>query len=412
MIDKEFYISLPSNVSMNEFPNNKQSNYTTLLETPLEFTSKYQVCLKDISNFSNFNIPLGKITFQNLLFTDLEHREQNITFELSIQNGINLEQFCSTVNSEIAKNFLKKEYMIRYKLAFTNEYADKCASLNQLKKDHKRPSFNVIKKEAPNSTDRFEIIDKLSSPFIKDYNKFGAVYDHQNIRFVFTQTQLNKFAINYDLIVLTAPNFEDLEQEYNKNFFYQDRIDILSKNTFYINKLARTQRSLENTEEYNEIEKRSTDNPKTTNIKHEFLPIFKLHSANRIEIQVNIGKIKLEGLISNILNNSRTSIIELVKSESFYLPSKIQPIKFITIYTDIIEPQIYGNKQSPILRTVNIRSENDENTIFFDNPHYLNVNKTRIETINIEICDINGNNIQFRDFFSQIHLTLHFRKKQ
>ena len=46
------------------------------------------------------------------------------------------------------------------------------------------------------------------------------------------------------------------------------------------------------------------------------------------------------------------------------------------------------------------------------NPHYLNVNKTRIETINIEICDINGNNIQFRDFFSQIHLTLHFRKKQ
>ena len=46
MIDKEFYISLPSNVSMNEFPNNKQSNYTTLLETPLEFTNKYQVCLK------------------------------------------------------------------------------------------------------------------------------------------------------------------------------------------------------------------------------------------------------------------------------------------------------------------------------------------------------------------------------
>ncbi len=173
----------------------------------------------------------------------------------------------------------------------------------------------MIKKEGPNNTDRFEIIDKLSSPFIKDYNKFGAVYDHQNIRFVFTQAQLNKFAINYDLIVITAPNFEDLEQEYNKNFFYQDRIDILNKNTFYINKLARTQRSLENTEEYNEIEKRSADNPKTTNIKHEFLPIFKLHSANRIEIQVNIGKIKLDGLISNILNNSRTSIIEPVKSD-------------------------------------------------------------------------------------------------
>jgi hypothetical protein len=34
------------------------------------------------------------------------------------------------------------------------------------------------------------------------------------------------------------------------------------------------------------------------------------------------------------------------------------------------------------------------------------------KSYNIEICDINGHNIQFRDFFSQIHLTLHFRKKQ
>jgi hypothetical protein len=143
----------------------------------------------------------------------------------------------------------------------------------------------------------------------------------------------------------------------------------------------------------------------------EFLPIFKLHSPNRIEILVNRTQIKIDGLLANILNNSSLSIINLSKNESFFLPSLIQPIKFITIYTNIIEPQYYGNKKTPILRTVNIRSYNDENTLFFDNPHYLNVNKSRIESINIEICDTNGNHIQFRDFFSQIHLTLHFRKK-
>ena len=82
MMDRDFYVSLPSNVSMQEYPKNKQSNYTTILETPLEFPCEYTVCLKDISNFSNFNVPVGQITFENTLFNQLEHREQFITFEL------------------------------------------------------------------------------------------------------------------------------------------------------------------------------------------------------------------------------------------------------------------------------------------------------------------------------------------
>lgn len=69
MIDNNFYVSLPSNASFNEFPNNKQSNYTTVLESPIEFPSKYMVCLKEISNFSDFNVSMGTISFQNLLFT-------------------------------------------------------------------------------------------------------------------------------------------------------------------------------------------------------------------------------------------------------------------------------------------------------------------------------------------------------
>ena len=74
-------------------------------------------------------------------------------------------------------------------------------------------------------------------------------------------------------------------------------------------------------------------------------------------------------------------------------------LKYILVYTDIIQPQIYGNVSESILRTVNIKSQKGENATFFDNPHYLKVSKTRITTINIEICDINGNHIEFQDLF-------------
>ena len=94
------------------------------------------------------------------------------------------------------------------------------------------------------------------------------------------------------------------------------------------------------------------------------------------------------------------------------MPSKLQILKYILIYTDIIEPQYFGDVRSPILRSVNIKSTEAENATYFDNPHYLDVCKTRIDTINIQICDINGNHIKFNDLFSNIHITLHFKPKK
>ena len=80
------------------------------------------------------------------------------------------------------------------------------------------------------------------------------------------------------------------------------------------------------------------------------LPTFKYVGANRIELDSSFAKIKINGLLANFLNNSKINIFTLDSKESFYLPSKIQPTKFIVIYTDIIESQYYGNIKSPILR--------------------------------------------------------------
>ena len=90
----------------------------------------------------------------------------------------------------------------------------------------------------------------------------------------------------------------------------------------------------------------------------------------------------------------------------------LQLTKFILVYCDIIEPQFYADKSSPILRTVNIKSQKNENVIFFDNPQYLNINRSRFNTINIELKDTQNNYIEFNDKFSNIFISLHFKSKK
>ena len=113
------------------------------------------------------------------------------------------------------------------------------------------------------------------------------------------------------------------------------------------------------------------------------------------------------------MNNSDKVNLSLDKSDYFEITTNLQLVKYLLVYTDFIEDQYFGDSRSSILRTVNIKANSNlENVTFFDNPHYLNVKKTRIHTINIEICDIYGNPIKFQDLFSNVHITLHFRPKK
>lgn len=60
-----------------------------------------------------------------------------------------------------------------------------------------------------------------------------------------------------------------------------------------------------------------------------------------------------------------------------------------------------------------MKTHSDENEVvrYFENPIYVPVNKTIINTINIKMCDLQGNLIRVNDIFSFVILTLHFRKK-
>ena len=90
----DFYVSLPSNVSMKTFPKNKQSNYTTLLEEPIILPLNFQVALVEISNFSDFKVQMGKVSFKNPFIGGLyENRSEYIEFNFTIENGTSVKRF-------------------------------------------------------------------------------------------------------------------------------------------------------------------------------------------------------------------------------------------------------------------------------------------------------------------------------
>ena len=76
-----FFVTLPSNASMSEFPNNKQTNYTTIIRQPIVLNQQYEVALTEISYSSMFTAELGVLQFPNPFHYDYRLKEFNILFK-------------------------------------------------------------------------------------------------------------------------------------------------------------------------------------------------------------------------------------------------------------------------------------------------------------------------------------------
>ena len=63
----DFYVTLPSNASMDTHPDNKKSNYSTQLSTPIVLDGNYEVALANITCTPNIRNDYGKIIINNFL---------------------------------------------------------------------------------------------------------------------------------------------------------------------------------------------------------------------------------------------------------------------------------------------------------------------------------------------------------
>lgn len=331
-------MSLLSNGS--KFPKNTQSNFTTILENPIELIGNYQVALVEISNFSNFSINMGKISYKNPYFLSgaYANRAENIEFNLRLDNGLTLSQFCNKINFEIHNSFVKEEILYRQKLANENatNFMDQMQVFNEIKSNVDRPLLNVIKK----SPDEYEIIDKIDSLFQNIFKKCHGNFNSLTQRFQLKN--IDALKDYFQLLIIRVPTFElndastyYLNQAYilKNDSFLVDHSSV-EKEWMLIDKKEMNLKTLE------DIYTNSTKIASQFNAQEDllnpndyfiFLPFLKLLNSHTIVLETAY-EITFYGLISQLINNS--DIIKTLKKSTaiFNLAPYIQLTKYSSIH--------------------------------------------------------------------------------
>ena len=80
------------------------------------------------------------------------------------------------------------------------------------------------------------------------------------------------------------------------------------------------------------------------------------------------------------------------------------------VYCDLIAPQLIGPAVVRYLRTFDILPANYGGEILYENLYYVPVEKKTLRDIRIEILNLSGERIVFRDSKTPLKAVLHFRR--
>jgi hypothetical protein len=135
------------------------------------------------------------------------------------------------------------------------------------------------------------------------------------------------------------------------------------------------------------------------------------------KVFINIPK----GVIVNFtdgINNEfgfKRNILEGDKQKTFFGDFKIRndvhPISSLYVYSDIVEYQIVGDVNAPLLQVVPTFQSSSNLYVhkIYDAPHYVPVSRSNIETIEINILTDLGDPVYFSS--GKLIIKLHFRRK-
>lgn len=146
-------------------------------------------------------------------------------------------------------------------------------------------------------------------------------------------------------------------------------------------------------------------------LKSDQLKIIPLLKDNTIELLVDTAGLKVD-----FEGNSLDELATISSSnKSVFIKFKSEVIRVLDsffIYCNIVD-QCIGNTFGKLLRIVNSVGKYGENqSISYDNPHYIPVEQTNFRKININIRDFLGNFVQFDNKLTRIIIKLHFRPKR
>lgn len=393
------YVTLPSNSSTVDYPANRQSNYTTTINPPIVLNGPSEVALVDITYSPQITINLGTIQLLNP-FWGVEKekepwllREKYLTFDVKVQNGEDSITFFKNLNFELEKKVLLAEYKLMYEYAFVphisqNEklraYMDEQQRLHEA--DNK---YLPIICAGANGNDGYYIMtpDENNEFYRSRILLVGGKYDHEMNRYTITKAQLlpleQKCFVNLFNLIATKKNTVEVVTEH---------LDLYGS--------IREPADREYAGIAEDVDKFVKLGTMPTFIMDKYLQI--VHKATYQE-----DDLKFTGILNQLLDLKKLRTRVHIK-----FMSHINLLYYSAVYCDIIEDQYVGDAHGPIIRVININSNitNDSVTLF-ENPHYVNCNKSIINSVNIKILDLEGNPIQFENKFGYVILKLHIRRK-
>ena len=117
------------------------------------------------------------------------------------------------------------------------------------------------------------------------------------------------------------------------------------------------------------------------------------------------GEVQFSGQIIDILG---LEAIYTKSSDIFLEKNDINMSQNVLVKTDIITEQYYGDQLTKLLKILAFDHKRDVEII--KNPHYIKLNQSRVNTIDICLETEQGGPIQFSSATGQILTKLHFRK--
>jgi hypothetical protein len=412
-----FYSTLPSNSSMDIYPNNKQSSFTIKLAKELNFNVPHEVALVEIS-YSPFYVSyMGNIFLNDYFSFHFGNNNKAIQIPLNILKAISVKDYFEIINSLIAKKIEFDDSLIRFKSYFIKSSQDDITAkrlyYEQLTTENLY--IEVFKTNEMNSS--YRIIDDENSQFKDDFIKVSNnSYNKDLNKWEFTLAQLFVLSKKYKFRIYLVDTKYDINLDLNK-FYSFEEIELIDKiiindSKFKAKELFKIKNDLKN--KLGIISLESNDFAFVDYLDYPKFIFQKEYDSRKSIIKISQDErakkdmIFLDGKIANAILEVNNGLLD--RNKTFIIDTIFSPINYAIINTDIIERQYFGDYLLPILKIIPLKSNGSEIVTYFDNLHYVPLSTNRINTITIEISDLFQNYIHFDDKFSFIIIKLHFRK--
>ena len=411
-----FYLTLPSNLSSNVYPDNKQSQYTTRLPRVIELDGEYEVALAQIQYSPVIEFNYGTFKISDDSFKDTLP-QKNI--DIVSKNGLTIKELVVELISNINIIWKTTQAYKTYKTLRdnldTNRISTNFTDLKALLYDH------IIKEKDYNDITRLNVIERHTK------DKDGKITEKEFVLLCepddFTTKDsfsekifnlLKKITIDANSRTKLKNGIVLLKEDIKKfdiDSVKLNVISILDNTIFSIIDDFDLDDYQTNFEKNKDLLNLYPNLFKITQVRNKFT-IEKIDKENTTQCQVN-GELAV--ILSQFIKKTVSEIYIFDTTTNFKLKQIFfTPIKYAFLYCDVISDQFVGDVASKILSVIPVEQQttnNQEIVTHYDNLHYVPVQLKYFSTINISLRDARGDLIRFADLFSATIVKLHFRRR-